>query len=44
MASSRFVNISDEDISHLEDNENKITQEKPLKMQHVICNKQIITC
>ena len=28
MASSRFVSVSDEDISHLEENENKDTARK----------------
>ena len=33
MTSSRFVNVSDEDLSpFLEENENKNTQVKPLKM------------
>ena len=35
MASSRFVNVSDEDISHLEENENKNTARKT--SQDVAC-------
>ena len=43
MASSRFVNVSDEDLSQfLEENENKNTARKT--SQDVACNKQIIAC
>ena len=36
MATSRFVNVSDEDISHLEENENKNKARKTA--QGVACN------
>ena len=43
MATSWFVNVSNEDISEfLKENENKDTVRKT--SQDVICNKQIITC
>jgi len=44
MATSRFVNVSKEDISEfLKENENKNTARKLPKMWHVTCNEQIIT-
>ena len=38
MAASKIVNVSDEDISHLEENENKNTARKTSQDVGLACN------